>query len=108
MTTTSALDELVTADLDTNDYGAFVILLVGIVIGSVTALMCECCFRCAVVWLFFQQLCDDPTANTEELNIDRKLLRIIDLMGREVKDESSPFILYEYSDGSVERKVKGF
>ena len=58
-------------------------------------------------WLFFQQLCDDPIANTEELNIDRKLIRIIDLMGREVKEEHSPFILYEYSDGSIERKMTG-
>ena len=58
-------------------------------------------------WLFFQQLCDDPVATIEELNAERKLIRVIDLMGREVKEGSSPFILYEYSDGSVEKKVKG-
>ena len=58
-------------------------------------------------WLFFQQLCDDPVAGLNELNGGRKLVRVIDLMGREVKKESCPFTIYEYSDGSSERKVKG-
>ena len=58
-------------------------------------------------WLFFQQICDDPLVGFEELNIGRKLIRTIDLMGREVKEEHSPFILYEYSDGSIERKMTG-
>ena len=58
-------------------------------------------------WLFFQQLCT-PIAGIEELNRDRELIRVIDLMGREVKDKNSKVLLYQYSDGTVEKRIKGF
>ena len=58
-------------------------------------------------WLFFQQLCT-PIADIEELNGDRELIRVIDLMGREVKDKNSKVLLYQYSDGTVEKRIKGF
>ena len=58
-------------------------------------------------WLFFQQLCT-PIAGIEELNWDRELIRVIDLMGREVKDKNSKVLLYQYSDGTVEKRIKGF
>jgi polyhydroxybutyrate depolymerase len=55
-------------------------------------------------WLFFQQLCD-PIANTSSISSygSKTLVRILDLMGREVKNKASGVVLYQYSDGSTER-----
>jgi polyhydroxybutyrate depolymerase len=59
-------------------------------------------------WLFFDQLCNDPAGlNDIYNNSDRKLIKITDLMGREIKDNSSHILLYQYSDGTVEKIAKG-
>ena len=38
-------------------------------------------------------------------NIERQLLRITDLIGRETEFEKGVILIYQYSDGSVEKKV---
>jgi len=37
--------------------------------------------------------------------IERQLLRIIDLLGRETEFEKGVVLIYQYSDGSVEKKL---
>lgn len=61
------------------------------------------------VWLFFEQLCD-TTVGTEEPEVlselqNRKLLRIVDILGREVKEQANQVLFYQYTDGSVEKKM---
>ncbi|MDA7762463.1 prolyl oligopeptidase family serine peptidase [Crocinitomicaceae bacterium] len=59
-------------------------------------------------WLFFDQLCEQSVGTIETPNsAERKLIKIIDLMGREVKDNSSEVFIYQYSDGTTEKKIKG-
>ncbi|MDC3309081.1 prolyl oligopeptidase family serine peptidase, partial [Crocinitomicaceae bacterium] len=46
-------------------------------------------------WLFFDQLCEQSVGTIETPNsAERKLIKIIDLMGREVKDNSSEVFIY--------------
>ncbi|MGK0390636.1 MAG: polyhydroxybutyrate depolymerase [Maribacter sp.] len=58
------------------------------------------------VWNFFDQLCDS-SVGLEELPVstDRKLVRIVDLLGREVTEKENTVLLYQFSDGSVEKRV---
>jgi polyhydroxybutyrate depolymerase len=59
-------------------------------------------------WLFFDQLCDGLAGLNGIYNpSERVLIKILDLMGREIKDNSSRILLYQYSDGTVEKIVKG-
>jgi len=57
-------------------------------------------------WLFFDQLCVNPLdiiENGKESN--REIVRIVDVMGREIDYENGVIMLFQYSDGSVEKKV---
>ena len=55
-------------------------------------------------WLFFEQLCAPITDLTEIPNASQKeIIRVLDLTGREVKKNTTGFVLYQYSDGSLER-----
>ena len=57
-------------------------------------------------WLFFEELCVNPVGIVEvNSNIERQLLRITDLIGRETEFEKGAILIYQYSDGSVEKKV---
>ena len=57
-------------------------------------------------WLFFEQLCVSPV-DIEEYSPsnDRKLIRIVDLLGRATEFKKGTVLFYQYSDGSVERKL---
>lgn len=57
-------------------------------------------------WLFFEQLCVAPV-DIEEYNPgnDRKLIRIVDLLGRATEFKKGAVLFYQYSDGSVEKKL---
>ncbi|MDG2331489.1 MAG: PHB depolymerase family esterase [Flavobacteriales bacterium] len=56
-------------------------------------------------WLFFDQLCVNPLQMIEfEKDSNRQLLRIVDLLGREILYKNGTIMLYQYSDGSVEKK----
>lgn len=57
-------------------------------------------------WLFFQQLCSTPVGIEESISSpDRELMRIVDLLGRETQFKTGAMLLYQYSDGSVEKKI---
>ena len=57
-------------------------------------------------WLFFEQLCANSVGILEvKPTIERQLLRIIDLLGRETEFEKGVVLIYQYSDGSVEKKL---
>jgi polyhydroxybutyrate depolymerase len=57
-------------------------------------------------WLFFEQLCVAPV-DIEQYNTgnDRKLIRIVDLLGRATEFKKGAVLFYQYSDGSVEKKL---
>jgi len=62
------------------------------------------------VWLFFDQLCDNSVGigevESSSYGQDRRILKIVDVMGREVKEQSNQILFYLYSDGTVEKKTK--
>lgn len=57
-------------------------------------------------WLFFEQLCVAPV-DIEEYNPSnyRKLIRIVDILGRATEFKKGAVLFYQYSDGSVEKKL---
>jgi len=58
------------------------------------------------IWNFFDQLCDvSVNVETPSQETDRKLLKIIDILGRETKKTKNTILLYIYSDGTAERKI---
>ncbi|MFT4666953.1 MAG: polyhydroxybutyrate depolymerase [Polaribacter sp.] len=58
------------------------------------------------IWNFFEQLCETPVGITTPFqNTDRKLLRIVDVLGRESTEIKNVVLFYVYSDGSIERKI---
>jgi polyhydroxybutyrate depolymerase len=58
------------------------------------------------IWNFFDQLCDiSVNIETPSQETDRKLLKIIDILGRETKKTKNTVLLYIYSDGTTERKI---
>lgn len=60
---------------------------------------------CEVDALYTGNVC--ATAGINNVSSDsKKLIRITDTMGREVKDQSNRVIIFIYSDGSVERKFR--
>ncbi|MFT4662909.1 MAG: hypothetical protein ACI8XB_003202, partial [Patiriisocius sp.] len=57
-------------------------------------------------WDFFEGLCDTSVGLEEfQLNTDRKLIRIVDMLGREIQPQSNTVLFYQYSDGTVEKRV---
>jgi polyhydroxybutyrate depolymerase len=57
-------------------------------------------------WGFFEGLCETPVGlNDYQLDQDRTLLRIVDMLGREIQPNSRSLLFYQYSDGTVEKKV---
>jgi hypothetical protein len=41
----------------------------------------------------------------DEFNADKKLLRIVDVLGRNTKKESNVPLFYFYDDGTVEKRI---
>ena len=57
-------------------------------------------------WLFFEQLCGTSIGIEEHTsNEDRELIRIVDILGRETEIKNGIVLFYQYSDGTVEKKV---
>ena len=50
-----------------------------------------------------EAICKD-IVSTENLNVERKLIAIRDVLGRSVKETSNKILLYIYENGTVERK----
>jgi hypothetical protein len=45
------------------------------------------------------------TTSLDEFNVERKLLRIVDVLGRNAKKESNVPLFYFYDDGTVEKQI---
>ena len=45
------------------------------------------------------------TTSISEINTDKKLLNIIDVLGRKIQNETNQPLFYIYDDGSVEKKI---
>lgn len=45
-----------------------------------------------------------PLETIELFNESKKLLKIVDLMGREIEEKSNTILIYVYMDGTIERK----
>ena len=60
------------------------------------------------IWMFFDGLCSS-TVGVSNLtaNTPRTLLRITDVLGREVQEQTNVLLLYIYSDGTVEKRFIG-
>ena len=59
-------------------------------------------------WLFFEQLCEQPVGLIEFPDVaDKKLIKMTDLMGREVTKNYSGVIIYQYYDGTIEKLIFG-
>ena len=58
-------------------------------------------------WLFFEQLCTNiPEDIGNEIDsVDRRLVKVVDLLGRKSKPVFGELRLFIYSDGSVEKRV---
>ena len=58
------------------------------------------------IWTFFDGLCESPVGIEDfTMSKSRALLRITDILGREVQEEKNVVLFYLYSDGSVEKRV---
>ena len=44
-------------------------------------------------------------SDVSDLNRDRKLIKVLDFLGRDVMQSNSNYLLYIYDDGTVEKKV---
>ena len=57
------------------------------------------------IWDFLNGKSCPPTAGVSEIpSLDKKLIKVMDYLGREIYEDSSGPILYLYSDGSIERR----
>ena len=58
-------------------------------------------------WLFFEQLCQNvPEDIGSEVGLDnRRLVNVIDLLGRKSKPIPGELRLFIYSDGTVEKRI---
>lgn len=59
------------------------------------------------IWHFFDEICVDNATGLDEIQTqqDRTLIRITDVLGRETSRKSGQVLIYQYSDGSVEKKI---
>ncbi|MBC8266886.1 MAG: prolyl oligopeptidase family serine peptidase [Flavobacteriales bacterium] len=57
------------------------------------------------IWNFFDQMSQTITAIDEMKNINKKLLKITDILGRETIPTKNTPLFYIYDDGTVEKKI---
>ena len=50
-------------------------------------------------------LCDDISSGVNTLNSNKKLIKYIDVLGRENKETQSGLLFYIYDDGTVKKKI---
>lgn len=59
-------------------------------------------------WQFFAQACSEPLSVVEPVpSGQRTLMRVTDVLGREVNPEPGVLLLFQYSDGTVEKRMTG-
>ena len=63
-----------------------------------------------LIWEFFSSACEESTnsiaAGTPSTVVAKKVIRVMDLMGRTTEIEPNRLQLYIYSDGSVEKRIQ--
>ena len=56
--------------------------------------------------MLHHNLCGSHSNILENLNVEKKVLKIIDLLGREINlSKTNNTLIYIYDDGSVEKKI---
>ena len=57
-------------------------------------------------WQFFAQACTEPMSVSEIIPAaGRSLVRVTDVLGRQVNPEPGMLLLFQYSDGTVEKRI---
>ena len=56
------------------------------------------------IWYFFNQMTGQST-NVAEFKTEKKIVKIIDVLGKEVPLKYNTPIIYIYDDGTVEKKI---
>ena len=56
-------------------------------------------------WLFFQNLCQESVQTVEPINnLNHRIIKKVDVLGREVNQTTNQTLFHIYDDGSVEKK----
>lgn len=57
-------------------------------------------------WQFFAQSCSEPMAVSELVpTVNREIVRVTDVLGREINPEPGALMLIQFSDGTVEKRI---
>ncbi|MDB4787087.1 choice-of-anchor J domain-containing protein [Flavobacteriales bacterium] len=57
-------------------------------------------------WQFFAQACSEPMSVAEIVPTgNRSLVRVTDVLGRDVRPQPGVLLLFQYSDGTVEKRI---
>lgn len=57
-------------------------------------------------WQFFSQACSEPMSVSELApGVNREVVRVTDVLGREIAPEPGVLMLIQYSDGTVEKRI---
>jgi len=73
-----------------------------------TGITWNCIYPFVVYWDNNQWIAlktSNPTSINEIGNIDKKLVKVVDLLGRETEIEINKVLFYIYDDGSVDKKI---
>lgn len=73
-----------------------------------TGITWNCIYPFVVYWDNNQWIAlktSNPTSINEIGNIDKKLIKVVDLLGRETEIEKNKVLFYIYDDGSVDKKI---
>ena len=58
------------------------------------------------IWNFFSQMSLNTSTSTQEQHpIKNKLIKVVDVLGREVKEIRNTLLFYIYDDGTIEKKI---
>ena len=59
------------------------------------------------IWHFFDAICTNEVTGIWETQFqtERTLVRITDVLGRETSEKSGQVLIYQYSDGTAEKRV---
>ena len=57
------------------------------------------------IWDFFIKMSLNISAVTTEPYLERTLINVVDILGRQSTDKKNTLLLYIYDDGSVEKRI---
>ena len=73
-----------------------------------TGMTWNCIYPFIVFWDNSQWITlktSNPTSINENVNIDKKLVKVVDLLGKETEIEKNKVLFYLYDDGSVDKRI---